>query len=85
MAPDEYVTNEVCELRGRIYTGKLENLECEISTVKEHQTGLREDIKEVRDLQKQILYAIIGLFGASVLTLIGVVLGRGIDFGVFFP
>jgi hypothetical protein len=82
---EEYVTNEVCELRGKIYTSKLEALECEISTVKEHQAGLREDIKEVRDLQKQILYAIIGLFGASVLTLIGVITGRAIDFRVFFP
>lgn len=85
MAPDEYVTSEVCELRGKIYTGKLEALECEIGTVKEHQAGLREDIKEVRDLQKQILYSIIGVGFTCILILIGVLAGRAIDFKVFFP
>jgi hypothetical protein len=83
MAETPY-NQDVCIMRHEVVDTKIASLECEIGTVKEHQAGLHEDIKEVRDLQKQILYAIIGLFGASVLTLIGVLVGRGIDFGVFF-
>ena len=83
MAETPY-NQDVCIMRHEVVDAKIASLECEISAVKEHQAGLHEDIKEVRDLQKQILYAIIGLFGASVLTLIGVLVGRGIDFGVFF-
>lgn len=77
------VTSEVCDLRGKIFDGKLSTLEGEIATIKEQQRGLREDIKEVRDLQKTILYAIIGLFGTSITILIGVIAGRVIDFGMF--
>ena len=47
--------------------------------------GMRSDIKEVRDLQKQILYAIIGIFGTLFITMLGVVMGRAIDFKVFLP
>jgi hypothetical protein len=54
-------------------------------TIEGEVSGMRADLKEVRDLQKTILYAIIGLFAASILTLIGVIAGRAIDFGVFFP
>jgi hypothetical protein len=57
---------------------KFEAIETEMS-------GVRADLREVRNLQKTILYAIIGLFAASILTLIGVIAGRAIDFGVFFP
>lgn len=79
------VTIESCKLRGDIFNEKLKALKDEIQGVKDQQQDIRDDIKEVHDLQKQILYAIIGLFGASVLTLIGVIAGRAIDFKVFFP
>jgi len=82
---EDYVTTGECKLRGELYNEKLRSLDCEIEGIKEQQRGIREDIKGVRDLQVTILYAIIGLAGASVLTLVGVVAGRAIDFGVFFP
>lgn len=80
MAP-EYATNvpkEVCILKHEIVDTEIENL-------KTRMCGIEGGIQEVRDLQVKILYAIIGLFGASILTLIGVLAGRAIDFKVFFP
>lgn len=69
---------EVCRLRHDVQDAKIE-------AVEKRMDGLESGIREVRDLQKQILYAIIGLFGASILTLIGVIAGRAIDFKMFFP
>jgi len=68
----------MCLLRHEMVDKRCDAIEGEVS-------GMRADLKEVRDLQKTILYAIIGLFAASILTLIGVIAGRAIDFGVFFP
>jgi len=59
--------------------------DAKIEAVEKRMDGLESGIREVRDLQKQILYAIIALFGASILTLIGVIAGRAIDFKVFLP
>lgn len=72
------VNPEICAMTHKI-------LDTRINAVEEEQQGVREDIKEVRDLQTKILYAIIGLFGASILTLMGVIAGRALDFKVFFP
>jgi hypothetical protein len=80
MAP-EYTTTvpqEVCILRHEIVDTKIE-------AVEKRMDGVEGIIAEVRDLQIKILYAIIGLFGASILTLIGVLAGRAIDFRMFFP
>lgn len=78
MSDTEAVSNEMCVLRHQMINEKFEAIEIEMS-------GMRADLREVRNLQKTILYAIIGLFAASILTLIGVIAGRAIDFGVFFP
>ena len=78
MGDSEGVSSEICAARRELLVSR-------ISVCEEEVHGMRDDLKEVRDLQKQILYAIIGLFGASVLTLIGVVAGRAIDFKVLFP
>lgn len=72
-----HVTLEVCRLQQELQNLKIKNVECRMD-------GIEGSIAEVRDLQTKILYAIIGLFGASILTLIGVLAGRAIDFGVFF-
>jgi hypothetical protein len=86
MAPEmAQITPEVCILKHEIVDTKIEGLECEIKSIKDSQAGIRDEIREVRDLQKTILYAIIGLFGTGILTLIGVVAGRAIDFRLFFP
>jgi hypothetical protein len=42
---------------------------------------IENGIEEVRGLQKTILYALIGISVGVALTLFGVLLGRGIDFG----
>lgn len=76
MTDGEYVTFEICRLQQ-----DLQNLK--IKTVEERMDGIECAIQEVRDLQVKILYAIIGLFGASILTLIGVIAGRAIDFSKF--
>ena len=71
------VNPEVCYIRHQVIDQRCEAIEDEMG-------GMRADLREVRDLQKQILYAIIGIFGTLVITLIGVLMGRAIDFGVFF-
>ena len=78
MNDNDFVTPEVCALHHQIQ-------ETKIAAVESRMDGIEGSIGEVRDLQIKILYAIIGLFGASVLTLIGVLMGRAVDFGVFFP
>lgn len=78
LGDSEGVNAEVCAARRELLVSR-------ISMCEEEVHGMRADIKEVRDLQKQILYALIGLFGASLLTLLGVIAGRAIDFKVFFP
>jgi len=77
MGDSEGVSHEVCGMRREI-------LDCRIEVVEREVEGMRGDLKEVRDLQKQILYAIIGIFGTLVVTLFGVLMGRAVDFGVFF-
>jgi len=71
------VNPEVCILKHEIVDTEIENLKTRI-------TGIEGGIQEVRDLQVKILYAIIGIFAASIITLVGVLAGRAIDFGVFF-
>jgi len=77
MGDYEGVNPEVCAIRHQLVDQRCEALEGEMQ-------GMRGDIKEVRDLQKQILYAIIGIFGTLLVTLIGVLAGRAVDFGVLF-
>jgi hypothetical protein len=77
MGENEGVNPEVCLMRHQVIDKRCGDLEDEMQ-------GMRGDIKEVRDLQKQILYAIIGIFGTLVVTLIGVIMGRAVDFGVLF-
>ena len=78
MNDNDFVTPEVCALHHQIQ-------ETKIAAVEARMDGIEGSIGEVRDLQIKILYAIIGLFGASILTLAGVLMGRAVDFGVFFP
>jgi len=79
------VNPDVCILKHEIVDNKIANLENEINSVKETQQDIFKEIKGVHDLQTTILYAIIFLCGAAILTLIGVLAGRAVDFGVFFP
>jgi hypothetical protein len=77
MMADIQYNPDVCVLKHEIVDTKLMNLETRID-------GIEDKIQQVYDLQKQILYAIIGTFGTTILILIGVIAGRAVDFGVFF-
>ena len=76
--------SEVCRLRHSAQDLKISALDDKIDAVADRVDGLRDGIDEVRKLQTQILYAIIGLCGTSILILIGVIAGRAIDFGIIF-
>lgn len=73
----EVVNNDVCVLKHAMVRTEIENLEKRID-------GIEGKIEEVYNMQKTILYAIIGTFGTTIMILIGVIAGRAIDFGVFF-
>jgi hypothetical protein len=74
---EDNVIQEICELRMQVQATEIRACEGRIS-------GIEGCIQEVRDLQTKILYAIIGIFGTLIVTLIGVVMGRAIDFGILF-
>jgi hypothetical protein len=78
------VTTAMCDLHRQVIDTKIDAMKTCDDALENRMDGIETGIAEVRDLQTKILYAIIGLFGASILTLIGVLLGRAIDFGVFF-
>lgn len=78
---EEGVTVEICKLHREIMDGKIEVLKVKDEALDGRMQGIEQGIKEVHDLQKLILYAIIGIAVGVILTLIGVILGRGIDFG----
>lgn len=62
-----------------------EVIETKLQATNERVDGILQEIQCVRDLQKQILYALIGIGFGVACTLAGVVLGRGIDFGWLIP
>ena len=78
MTDDQLINNTICNLRHEIITTKIEAVEGRVD-------GIQACLQEVRDLQTKILYAIIGLFGTSIMILLGVLTGRAIDFGALIP
>ena len=72
------VSPEMCSLHREVIEAKL--LACN-----ERVDGILEELKGVRDLQKQILYTLIFLSVGVSLTLFGVLIGRGVDFGWLVP
>ena len=83
MAEDqiEVITPEVCRLHRKVVDGKLEVFKVKDEALDTRMKGIENGIKGVYALQRTILYAIIGLAVGVALTLFGVLLGRGIDFG----
>ncbi len=77
----EPVTVDVCKLHREVIDTKIEALKQRDDDLDEKMQGIQEGIQEVRKLQTTILYAIIGVAIGVALTLFGVILGRGIDFG----
>lgn len=74
----EHVTPEMCKLHRELINTKLD-------ACNERVDGILAEIQGVRDLQRMILYALIGIGFGVACTLAGVVLGRGIDFGWLIP
>jgi len=77
----ETVTPDVCRLHREVIDSKIETLKQKDDSLDNRMERIENGIEEVRGLQKTILYALIGISVGVALTLFGVLLGRGIDFG----
>lgn len=78
MSDDKYVTGEMCSLHRQVIDTKMD-------ACNQRVDGILEEIQGVRDLQKNILYALMFIAVGVACTLAGVVLGRGFDFGWIMP
>lgn len=85
MTDERYVTREVCELHHQVTAAKIESLQLCDEKLEKRMDGIEEGIASVQALQKQILYAIIFVAVGTIMTLTGVIVGRGIDFGWLMP
>jgi len=81
MGDSEYVPERMCDLHRQLIDEKIKAIDAHIEVTDEKVDGILEEIQGVRDLQKQILYTIIISLVLGLFTLVGVLLGRGIDFG----
>ena len=77
----EVITPDVCKLHREVIDTKIDALKQKDMTQDTRMQGIEEKIEEVFALQKTILYVIIFVAVGTCLTLLGVILGRGIDFG----
>jgi hypothetical protein len=84
MAP-EYVTKEVCDLHHQVTAAKIESLQLCDEKLEKRMDGIEEGIAAVQGLQKQILYVIIFIAIGTIMTLVGVIVGRGFDLGWMVP
>jgi predicted nucleic acid-binding Zn ribbon protein len=62
-----------------------EVMEAKLTACDKRVDGILEEIREVRQLQKNIQYMLLFIALGVICTLIGVVLGRGFDFGWIIP
>ena len=74
MGDTETITPEMCNLHREVLNAKIAASDKRID-------GILAEIRGVRDLQKQILYALIAIAFGVAFTLFGVIVGRGFDFG----
>lgn len=82
---EEYVSPEMCLLRQKVLQVEIDALKERNDSMETRMERIEAAIEEVRNLQKTILYAIISLVILGFFTLLGVLLGRGIDLGWFVP
>lgn len=87
---DSFVTEDRCTLHHKIMEGQLELLRQKDKMLEEKITGVEirlermdEKIDEILNWQADQYKIQIALLAAVILTLIGVVIGRGLDFGLF--
>lgn len=81
----DFVTKEVCDLHHQLTEAKIANLEqCDEKHEKRMDT-IESKIDGVYEMQKkQMTFLIYVAVGVSI-TLFGVIIGRGVDFGMLFP
>jgi len=85
VSDDEIVNETLCHLRREVIETKITALKDCDTALENRMKGIECGIEEVRTLQKTILYAIIFIAIGVCLTLFGVVVGRGFDFGWLHP
>ncbi len=68
------VTPEICSLHRALLTEKINACDARLD-------GIMDELRAVRDLQVSIRNTMIVIAAGVILTLLGVVLGRGFDFG----
>ena len=90
LSEKEYVTSNMCELHHKIMEGQLELLRHKDAALEEKILGIEvrlsameEKIDSILDWQQTQFKIQLGIAVAIILTLIGVFLGRAIDFGLF--
>jgi hypothetical protein len=81
MTAETNITPNVCQLHRDVIYAKIETLTQKDNALDRRMEGIENKIQEVFDLQRTILYVIIFIAVGTCLTLSGVLLGRGIDFG----
>lgn len=81
----QYITKEVCELHNKVIASRIEFLQQADEKLEKRIAGIEEGIASVQVLQKQILYVIIFVAIGTIMTLLGVILGRGFDLGWMVP
>jgi hypothetical protein len=74
----EYVPRSECILHRELIITKIDASEKRVD-------GILEEIKEVRQLQKNIQWTLFFIAAGVICTLFGVVMGRGFDFGWIIP
>jgi hydroxymethylglutaryl-CoA reductase len=86
----EYVTSNMCELHHKIMEGQIELLKQKDSALEEKIGGIEKKLEAMEDKIDRIIewqanqYKIqLGIAIIVAFTLAGVLLGRGIDFGLF--
>lgn len=73
---------EVCELKHKLINQRVDGIEEQVLAFGGQLTKLDEKIDSVIKLQTVQTYSIIGVLVTAVLILVGVLLGRGFDFGL---
>ena len=82
---ETYTRIEMCSLHREVINTKLQMMKGVDEAIEDRMVRIEEGIVEIRVLQKNIYYALIGISVGTALTLLGVVLGRGFDFGWIIP
>jgi len=76
LTSEEYVPRNECILHRQVIDTKLTANEKRID-------GLETKIDEVLNMQRNTLISIVSILIVLILILIGVLIGRGVDFGMF--